>query len=50
MLLPWKHPVGRARQEGHAAGAFNIDNKKIEWQDYRAQVTTYELERYLPVL
>jgi glutamine synthetase len=33
----------------HLFGKF-IDNKKIEWQDYRAQVTTYELERYLPVL
>ena len=27
-----------------------IENKKIEWQDYRAQVTEYELEKYLPVL
>jgi glutamine synthetase len=27
-----------------------IANKKIEWQSYRAQVTEYELERYLPVL
>jgi len=27
-----------------------IENKKIEWQDYRAQVTEYELENYLPVL
>ena len=27
-----------------------IENKKIEWQRYRAQVTEYELEQYLPVL
>jgi len=27
-----------------------IANKKIEWQEYREQVTAYELERYLPVL
>jgi glutamine synthetase len=27
-----------------------IENKKIEWDDYRRQVTGYELERYLPVL
>ncbi len=27
-----------------------IANKKIEWQEYRAQVTEYEVERYLPVL
>ena len=27
-----------------------IANKKIEWNLYRAQVTNYELERYLPIL
>jgi glutamine synthetase len=27
-----------------------IANKKLEWQEYREQVTEYELERYLPVL
>jgi glutamine synthetase len=27
-----------------------IENKKIEWQNHRAQVTEYELEQYLPVL
>src|SRR5674536_213198 len=27
-----------------------IENKKIEWDRYRVQVTPYELERYLPVL
>jgi len=27
-----------------------IENKKIEWETYRAQVTDYELKRYLPVL
>jgi glutamine synthetase len=27
-----------------------IENKKIEWQNYRSQVTEYELERYLPIL
>ena len=27
-----------------------ITNKKIEWENYRAQVTSYELERYLPIL
>ena len=25
-------------------------NKRAEWQDYRRQVSTYELDRYLPVL
>ncbi len=27
-----------------------IENKKIEWERYRMQVTGYELEEYLPVL
>jgi glutamine synthetase len=27
-----------------------IDNKKIEWESYRAQVTRWEMENYLPVL
>jgi glutamine synthetase len=27
-----------------------ITNKKIEWSDYRRQVTDYELRRYLPIL
>ena len=27
-----------------------IENKKIEWRNYRAQVTEFELDRYLPVL
>lgn len=27
-----------------------IANKKIEWNLYRAQITNYELERYLPIL
>ena len=27
-----------------------IQNKKIEWNQYKAQVTNYELQRYLPIL
>lgn len=27
-----------------------IENKKIEWEDYRTKVTDYELTRYLPIL
>ncbi|MBC7320017.1 glutamine synthetase [bacterium] len=27
-----------------------IDNKKIEWDNYRKQVTSYELKTYLPIL
>ncbi len=33
----------------HVFDAF-IKNKKIEWDMYRAQVTDYELNRYLPIL
>ena len=27
-----------------------IENKKIEWERYRSQVTSYELDRYLSIL
>ena len=27
-----------------------IRNKKMEWEDYRATVTDYEVSRYLPML
>ena len=27
-----------------------IENKKIEWEKYRSQITKYELDEYLPVL
>jgi glutamine synthetase len=27
-----------------------IENKKIEWERYRMQITQYELDEYLPVL
>lgn len=27
-----------------------IENKKMEWEKYRSQVTSYELEKYLPIL
>jgi glutamine synthetase len=33
----------------HVFEAF-IQNKKIEWGQYRAQVTEYELKKYLPIL
>jgi glutamine synthetase len=33
----------------HVFHAF-IKNKKIEWDQYRTQVTEYELKRYLPIL
>ena len=33
----------------HVFQAF-IKNKKIEWDQYRTQVTEYELKKYLPIL
>jgi glutamine synthetase len=33
----------------HVFDAF-IANKKIEWDEYRTQVTEYELKKYLPVI
>ena len=27
-----------------------IENKKVEWDNYRKRVTDYEIERYLPIL
>jgi len=33
----------------HVFNAF-IKNKKVEWDQYRTQVTDYELKRYLPIL
>jgi glutamine synthetase len=29
---------------------FVLKNKKQEWEEYRAQVTPYELRRFLPML
>ncbi len=33
----------------HVFSSF-IENKKLEWREYRAHVTDYEIQRYLPVL
>jgi glutamine synthetase len=27
-----------------------IENKKVEWDRYRVQITSYEIEKYLPIL
>ena len=27
-----------------------IRNKKMEWDEYKAQVTQYEIDKYLPIL
>ncbi|HAV10611.1 MAG TPA: glutamine synthetase [Dehalococcoidia bacterium] len=33
----------------HVFNAF-IENKKIEWDQYRIQITNWEIERYLPII
>ena len=47
--LTEKSEVVRKALGDHVFHAF-IKNKKIEWDQYRTQVTEYELKRYLPVL
>ncbi|MFC1892423.1 glutamine synthetase family protein [Chloroflexota bacterium] len=49
ILLTEKSEVVRKALGDHVFNAF-IKNKKIEWDQYRTQVTEYELKRYLPVL
>jgi glutamine synthetase len=41
--------VVRGALGDHVFDAF-IKNKKIEWDQYRIQVTDYELKKYLPIL
>ncbi|MDD5127301.1 MAG: glutamine synthetase family protein [Dehalococcoidales bacterium] len=47
--LTEKSKVVREALGEHTFTAF-IKNKKIEWDNYRIQVTDYELKRYLPLL
>jgi len=49
ILLTEKSEVVRKALGDHVFNAF-IQNKKIEWDEYRTQVTEYELNRYLPIL
>jgi len=35
---------------GQKVFEFFIRNKKLEWDEYKAQVTQYEIDRYLPIL
>ena len=49
ILLTEQSELVRKALGDHVFSAF-IENKKIEWNNYRTQVTEYELERYLPVL
>ncbi len=47
--LTEKSEVVRQALGEHVFEAF-IQNKKIEWDEYRTQVTEFELKRYLPIL
>jgi glutamine synthetase len=49
ILLTEKSEVVRKALGEHVFEAF-IKNKKIEWDQYRTQVTDYELKTYLPIL
>jgi glutamine synthetase len=49
ILLTEQSEIVRKALGEHVFEAF-IKNKKIEWDEYRTQVTEYELQRYLPVL
>ena len=49
ILLTEKSDLVQKALGDHVFNAF-IENKKIEWNQYRTQVTDYELKRYLPIL
>ena len=49
ILLTEKSEIVRKALGDHVFDAF-IANKKIEWDQYRTQVTEYELKKYLPIL
>ena len=49
VLLTEKSELMRQALGEHVLNSF-VQNKKIEWNQYRAQVTNYELKRYLPIL
>jgi len=44
-----KSKVVRRALGEHTFNSF-VQNKKIEWNEYRTQITAYELKRYLPIL
>jgi glutamine synthetase len=47
--LTEKSELVRRALGDHVFDAF-IKNKKAEWDQYRTQVTEYEIKRYLPIL
>jgi glutamine synthetase len=48
-LLTERSALVRKALGDHVFNSF-ITNKRIEWDNYRSQVTDYELRRYLPIL
>ena len=48
ILLTEKSELVRKALGEHVFNAF-IANKKLEWDEYRTQVTEFEIKRYLPV-
>jgi glutamine synthetase len=49
IILCEKSALVKKALGAHTFNAF-IENKKIEWDHYRIQVTEYEIKRYLPIL
>jgi glutamine synthetase len=49
LQLTEKSEIVRKALGDHVFNAF-LQNKRIEWDEYRTQVTEYELKKYLPVL
>jgi glutamine synthetase len=49
ILLAEKSELLKKTLGDHVFGKL-IDNKKSEWNKFKAQVTEFELEQYLPVL
>ena len=49
IMLTEKSKLVREALGSHLFEAF-IKNKRIEWDNYRTQVTDYELKKYLPIL
>jgi len=49
VLLTEKSNLVRKALGDHVFSHF-IENRKIEWDNYRRQVTSYEIEKYLPIL
>lgn len=49
VMLAERSELVREALGAHVFDAF-IKNKKIEWDNYRTQVTDYEIKKYLPIL